>query len=153
MTPEQIYKLYFGNEPVPDHAYEFIKYIDDTFYKISQELQVRTIPLSNIVGTNQEEYGLRGFRWIDMLTNLEKIKTSRYRPETIKLEGLLTLSFIEKTSEGLTPFELINIEGTDEYYIFCEGHHRISFRKLSGKKFVEVFVRTAKPQVKESRFN
>lgn len=131
--PEPHYARLFPNQPIPAWALDKMELIEEYKFTIGPG-RVERVALAQVVGTNDASYG-NSLRWLDMLTR-----------------GRKSFNFWENNWPGFldadtSEVELVRIAGTDEYYIYGEGNHRISACKLAGKPFLQCLVKVAHPKL------
>jgi hypothetical protein len=129
-TAEEQYARLFPGQAIPKWALATIKLMDDNGY-VRKHDAIRTVPLALIVGTTHALYG-NSERWLDMLKTKK-----RYNFRSDNWPGFL--------SADTSTLELIQIAGTEEYYISGEGNHRISALKLAGRYSITCSVQIATP--------
>jgi hypothetical protein len=131
VTAEEEYARLFPGQAIPEWALGKVKLFEDKKFIITEE-GIKTVPLSLVVGTTHPSYGDK-VRWLNMLTTKKK---SNFRAD--KWPGFLNVD----TSQLC----LVRIAGTDDYYIYGEGNHRISAHKLAGTESITCSVGVATPR-------
>lgn len=129
-TAEQEYARLFPNQIISEWALDKMKLFEFHDFMLRED-GVRTVALSQVVGTTHTSYGGKA-RWLDMLTAKKK---TNFRPAN--WPGFL--------NAATSTLDLIQVAGSDDYYINHEGNHRISALKLAGKQSITCNVQVAIP--------
>lgn len=132
MRPEEKFQQYFPGKEIPDRAFQEIKFFDEDKYKVDHAVTIRRpVSLCKIVGTIHPKYSEKEKRdrWIDMLVEGKKINYSHFKPS--KIDTILA-------PESLKNLLLVHVPADNEFYIYGDGNHRISFNILSDKDFIEI---------------
>lgn len=140
MTVEEKFKLFFPSNDISTDAYSIVKAFNIKDYKF-KDRRDELVDLSKITGTYYDKYNKHGCRWIDMLYHLERINNNDFWPQ--KIDRILH----EYKTHTV---DLARIEGTNEYFIFGDGHHRITLWKLSDLNFKTLPVSIAIPTLRNS---
>lgn len=135
---EESFRKFFPSNDIPAHAYNTVQAYNLDDYKFADQRD-ELVDLSKIRGTYYTKYNKHKCRWIDMLYHLERINNNDFWPQ--KIDRILH----EYKTHTV---DLARIEGTDEYFIFGEGHHRITLWILSDLGFKTLPVSVAKPIMK-----
>jgi hypothetical protein len=131
LSPEAHYAQLFPQQAIPAWALEKIAlFVPNEF--ILREERVETVLVTQIVGTDHPSYGNK-VRWIDMLTRTKKSSNFALRNWP---------SFLNAKTSNIT---LARIAGTDNYYIYFGGNHRVSALKLADKRYITCTVAVAYP--------
>jgi hypothetical protein len=130
--PEDHYALLFPQQPTPAWALEKMELFESDNYDFLQE-QTETVPLAHVVGTNHPNYGNK-LSWLDMLTRSK-------RSSNFALTNWP--GFLDAKTSNIT---LARLAGTDKYYIFSGGNHRVSGLKLAGRPTITCSVVIAHPR-------
>jgi len=122
---EESFRKFFPSNDILADAYNVIKPFNRKDYKYTNRKQ-ELVDLSKISGTWYDRYTKNNIRWIDMLYHLDRIKNNDFWPQ--KIERILH----EYDTHNI---DLARIEGSDEYFIWGNGHHRVTLWKLSDLGF------------------
>ncbi|TVT36989.1 hypothetical protein FNT36_24280 [Hymenobacter setariae] len=129
LAPEAHYALLFPQQAIPAWALEKMElFVPNEF--ILREERVETVLVTQIVGTDHPSYGNK-VRWIDLLTCTKKSSNFALRNWP---------GFLNAKTSNIT---LAHIAGTDKYYIYFGGNHRVGALKLADKKYITCTVAVA----------
>ncbi len=131
--PEEHYALLFPKQAIPAWALDKMELFDDSKFTVREGV-VETVPLAQVVGTNHARYG-NNSRWLDMLTRAKK--SSNFRLDNWP-------GFLDADTSNIV---LVRIAGSEKFYIYFGGNHRVSALKLAGKLALKCQVQVAHPKL------
>lgn len=132
-VPEEHYARLFPGQAIPAWALDKMELFEEHNFTVRAGI-VETVPLAQVAGTNHASYGNK-LRWLDMVTRAKKSRNFELKNWP---------GFLDADTSSL---DLVRIAGTDKYYIYFEGNHRVSALKLADKPSLRCHVFVAHPKL------